>query len=157
MNAPQLQDPADEGRLASPASRLSPTGCEYYRMIPLIPADRGSTTTTEVTIYRKHLLILDSSLESSANLTAVDDLDDDQVLAIENLLEERNARTVGGGQWVLSGLRIAEGSKKFGLMISFRRYGDDFVDTLETAEPGKLAIGIGKIVRRCQKRIQQSP
>ncbi|KAL7272930.1 hypothetical protein RUND412_004238 [Rhizina undulata] len=111
-------------------------------MIPF-PADRESTPAADATIYRKHLIVLDPSLKLSANSTTVDKLDDYWVLAIEHLLKERNARTVGGGQWALSWLRMEEGLKMFELVISFRRYGDDFVDTLETAELDKVVIGDG--------------
>ncbi|KAL7273715.1 hypothetical protein RUND412_003410 [Rhizina undulata] len=105
-------------------AQISPIGCEYYLMIR-VPSD----SATEVARYEKYLLVLDPSLQIDATATKADDLDTRQVVAVANLLKERNARTVGNGQWVLSGLRKALGSEEFRLAISFCRYGDDFVDS----------------------------
>ncbi|KAL7274215.1 hypothetical protein RUND412_002891 [Rhizina undulata] len=97
----------DESGLALPG--LSSTGYEYYLMIP-----SSSGCSPEVPTYRKLLLALDPS----------DTLDEHQVVAIEDLLKERNARTEIEGEWVLSGLRMAVGSENFELIIKFRGYSD---------------------------------
>ncbi|KAL7274216.1 hypothetical protein RUND412_002892 [Rhizina undulata] len=106
MNSSQ-KDVAGTNELDVP--RLSPTGYEYYLMIP-----SPSGCTPEVPTYRKLLLALDPS----------DTLDEHQVVAIEDLLKERNARTEIEGEWVLSGLRMAVGSENFELIIKFRGYSD---------------------------------
>ncbi|KAL7269665.1 hypothetical protein RUND412_007659 [Rhizina undulata] len=103
---------------------ISPTGFEYYLMVRI-----HSESTTEVTGYEKFLLALDPSLQSDAGTTKVDALENHQLIVIANLLKERNARTVGDGQWIVSGLRTVLGSEDFRLMISFRRYCNDFVDS----------------------------
>ncbi|KAL7269103.1 hypothetical protein RUND412_008246 [Rhizina undulata] len=109
----------------APAPLLSPTGYEYYLLLPT-PSPSEPTTIT----YEKHLLPLDPSVQFPATTTSkVDVLDESKFLALESLLSERNARTVGEGQWVLSGLQTSSsGSKDFRSMITFRRYGDEFVD-----------------------------
>ncbi|KAL7274144.1 hypothetical protein RUND412_002960 [Rhizina undulata] len=118
---------------------LSPTGFEYYTMIP------SSKAAPEAAVeYKKHMLALDPSIFSDNSTSKLDFLDADQFLAIESLLKDRNARTVGDGQWVLSRLRTTEGSKSFGLMISFRRYGHEFVDDrrMERAEDGFEVVAV---------------
>ncbi|KAL7269167.1 hypothetical protein RUND412_008177 [Rhizina undulata] len=99
--------------------RPSPTGCEYYLMTPFT-----SGTTPEMDRYKKHLFALDPSLQLGANPTRMDILDEHQVVAIENLLKERNTRTEIDGEWVLSGLRTAVGSETFELIIRFHRFTD---------------------------------
>ncbi|KAL7269748.1 hypothetical protein RUND412_007572 [Rhizina undulata] len=115
------KDSSERDGLSAP---VSPSGYEYYLMIRA-PSD----SATDGAGYEKYLLPLDPSLQIDAKATKADDLDTRQVVTIANLLKERNARTVGYGQWVLSGLRMALGSEEFRLAISFCRYGDDFVDS----------------------------
>ncbi|KAL7275366.1 hypothetical protein RUND412_001687 [Rhizina undulata] len=116
----------EEARVAIRA-HLSSTGCEYYVMLRTYPEN----STPEETGYVKYRLALDPSLQFDVGSTKVDSLEYDQAVAIAKLLEERNARTEADGEWVLSGLRMAVGSEKFGLLINFRRYSDrdDLVDS----------------------------
>ncbi|KAL7274212.1 hypothetical protein RUND412_002888 [Rhizina undulata] len=111
------KDAAGKSGLSLP--HLSPTGYEYYLMIPF-----PSGHSPEIPRYRKHLLALDPSLKLGANLTTMDSLDEHQVVAIEDLLKERNARTEIEGEWVLCGLRTAVGLEKLELIIKFRGYSD---------------------------------
>ncbi|KAL7276580.1 hypothetical protein RUND412_000422 [Rhizina undulata] len=96
------------GEIAAPL--VSPTGCEFYLVIPLDPA-----------------------LQLDTGSKRLDALDSQQIVAIANLLKERKAITAGDGQWALSGLRMVSGSEEFSLKINFRRYSDDFGDSRKLA------------------------
>ncbi|KAL7274211.1 hypothetical protein RUND412_002887 [Rhizina undulata] len=121
MNSSQAKKDAT-GNSGLELPYLSPTGYEYYLMIPF--SSGNSPELRSQCRYRKHLVVLDPSLQLGANSTTMDNLDEHQVLAIENLLKERNVRTEIEGEWVLSGLRTTVRSEKFELIIKFRGYRD---------------------------------
>ncbi|KAL7274146.1 hypothetical protein RUND412_002962 [Rhizina undulata] len=98
----------------------------------------SESVSMEATGYEKYLLALDPSLQLDADSMKAKALEKHQVVAIANLLKERNARTVGDGQWVLSGLRMALGSEDLELTINFRRYSDDFGDSQSTNHAWKV-------------------
>ncbi|KAL7276834.1 hypothetical protein RUND412_000175 [Rhizina undulata] len=80
----------------------SSTGYEYYYITPL---ERNASA--ENTTYQMHMLPLDR--DTLTNITLEESsfyaLNEYQLTALQNLLEERNSRTAGEGHWVLSGLR----------------------------------------------------
>ncbi|KAL7275193.1 hypothetical protein RUND412_001870 [Rhizina undulata] len=116
MNPSKKADsPNDHDEFAAP--HPSPSGCEYYIMTRINSESSPGAPRYEIIVLSVHPRF-------QMGAAALDVLDRHQVAVIARLLKERNDGRAGDGQWILSGLSVAEGADSLSFMLSFCRYGE---------------------------------